>query len=464
MTWRHNLHLEGKGSFRGVEFFVDTAESSVGRRTVTHKFPGKDLPMIEDLGKLARRFRLECFVLGDDYFTERDALIREFELGGSGPLVHPYWGNTIVTVDGPVRIRETPKEGGIARISVNVVRSDVEDIQPTVAPDTEQAVNDAADEADDATSEQFQGVEVADDATSTARADQFKRGDIPDEDAWTVFGVIEHVRDQALARAQEITTLLTKVNRYVNAVTNQIDDVEDLVDNFNDQLTDLILTPVELVNEVRGLVSKTLAKVLTYEGVWNRYVTEAERFFNPAATPEASPTAATPDSGGRLNDILKKTFEDFTSFGDDFAAVTGTTPMELIEEGNQNALAVMVQSTSVIEICRTVVQFQFGSFDEAITMRDLLAEYLETLAQTSGDLTYRSLTDLRTAVSRHLTSAAEDLPKLVKYTPKINAPALVIAQQLYGDSRKDVDIITRNNIRNPLIVSGGQELEVLSSG
>jgi prophage DNA circulation protein len=462
MGWRDNLHLEGLGSFRGIEFYVNSVESNVGRRTVVHEFPGRDLPMVEDMGLLARRFSLDCYVLGDDYFERRDELIKEFELGGTGPLIHPYWGNMTVAVVGAVRIRETTAEGGMARISVNVVRSDIIDIQPTKATDTEQAINDAADEADTASSEQFQGVEVSDDATSTARADQFKRGDIPDEDAWTVFGVIEHVRDQALVLGAAGVSILNEINGYVNAVTNTADDVGDLITAFSDQLSTLILTPADMAEEMQSLMNSILSKVLQYEGIWDAYAIESEKFFNPAATPEASPTAATPDSGGRLNDITKKIINDFSEFGDDFSAVTGTTPMELIEAGNQRAFIALVKNLSISEICRLIAQFQFGSFDEAISMRDLLANYLDTLAEAGGDLTYRAMIDLRTAVSRHLTESAENLPRLVKHIPNRDIPALVLAQRLYGDSRKDIDIITRNKIRNPARISGGVVLEVLS--
>jgi prophage DNA circulation protein len=462
MSWRDDLHLNGKGSFRGVEFFVNNVESTIGRRTVVHEFPGRNLPMVEDLGLMARRFSLDCYVLGEDYFDQRDALVREFELGGTGPLVHPYWGTMTVAVTGGVRIRETTAEGGMARISVNVVRSDIEDVQPTESPDTEQATRDAADEAVTASSEQFQGVEVEDDAVSTARADQFKRGDIPDDDAWTVFGVIGHVRDEALILGNEATSFLNSTNKYINAVTNVSDDVDALIDEFDDSLTTLILTPDELANEIQGLMATVFAKVLAYEGIWQAYAIESEKFFNPAATPEAEPSSSTPDSGGRLNTIIKKIIADSSEFGDEFQEVTGTTPMELIEAGNQRAFIALVKHMSVAEICRVIVQFQFGSFDEAIAMRDLLANYLDDLAEEGGDLVYRAMIDLRSAITKHLTEAAEDLPRIIDYVPPKTTTALSLSQRLYGDSRRDIDIITRNNLRNPLKVAGGASLQVLS--
>ena len=70
--WRDNLRT---ASFRGVEFFVRGHSATGGRHGVTHEFAGRDLPYREDLGRMARGWTIRAYVLGDDYFEKRDALL-----------------------------------------------------------------------------------------------------------------------------------------------------------------------------------------------------------------------------------------------------------------------------------------------------------------------------------------------------------------------------------------------------
>ena len=458
MSWRDDIYLNGRGSFRGVEFYVGQTTGTFGRRSVTHEFPDRDTPMVEDLGRATRIFTLEAYVLGDDYFSQRDALRIEFEKKGPGPLIHPYWGNLTVTPTGAISIRETPSEGGMARLTIRVVET-TDDLQPLQTPDTQEEVEQAITAATESVTDQFLGVEVSEET----RAAQFERGDVPDDDAWTITGVIEDTRDRAVELGNAAASKLNTVNGYTNAALSTADQVGDTITNFSDQMETLILAPADLAAGIQGLTQSVLAKIQGYSGIWERYISDAERLVAPAATPEATPTSGTPDTGGRRNDILVKTFNDLQAYGDDFTAIAGTTPQELMAAGNQAAIITLFHSMSLIETCRAVIVIPFGSYDDAVTMRDLLADALDALADTSGDLTWRALVDLRTAVTRHLDSVSADLPRVTEYTPRTTVPALVLAHTLYGDSRQELDLIARNKIRNPLKVPGGVTLEVLSS-
>lgn len=103
--------------FRGVPFHVDTSERSGGRRVVRHEFPGRDLPFVEDLGRAARGFQVEGYVLGADYLTARNALLDALEEAGPGELAHPYYGS-IRVICASYRVRESSQDGGLARFSI----------------------------------------------------------------------------------------------------------------------------------------------------------------------------------------------------------------------------------------------------------------------------------------------------------------------------------------------------------
>jgi prophage DNA circulation protein len=88
-TWWQQLQ---PGSWRGVGFVMDAVETRAGRRTATHEYPYRDTVWVEDLGKLPRRFAFQAFLVGDDVYQQRDAMVRASEQPGAGTLVHPTMG------------------------------------------------------------------------------------------------------------------------------------------------------------------------------------------------------------------------------------------------------------------------------------------------------------------------------------------------------------------------------------
>lgn len=143
MSWREQLQA---GRFRDAPFFIDGAEHTLGRRTVLHEYPLRDLPWSEDLGRKAREFAVECYVLGPDYMAARDRLVAALEREGPGLLVHPYLGQMQVAVRGDVRVRESSSEGGLARFSIRFVEAGA-NRQPAGSTDSAAAVRTRADAA-----------------------------------------------------------------------------------------------------------------------------------------------------------------------------------------------------------------------------------------------------------------------------------------------------------------------------
>jgi prophage DNA circulation protein len=81
------------GSWRGVGFVLDAGDTAAGRRVAIHEYPYRDTAWAEDLGKLPRRFTIQAFMVGDDCYQQRDAMLRAVEQSGSGVLVHPTLGS-----------------------------------------------------------------------------------------------------------------------------------------------------------------------------------------------------------------------------------------------------------------------------------------------------------------------------------------------------------------------------------
>jgi prophage DNA circulation protein len=81
------------GSWRGHGFVMDAAPTKAGRRVAVHEYPYRDTVWAEDLGKLPRRFQLTAFLVGDDCYQQKFAMINACEQLGVGTLVHPTLGS-----------------------------------------------------------------------------------------------------------------------------------------------------------------------------------------------------------------------------------------------------------------------------------------------------------------------------------------------------------------------------------
>lgn len=131
MAWRDELR---KASFRGEPFEVDRAALAAGRRLARHEYPQRDIPFLEDMGRRAREYKVEAFIIGSDYMRGRDALLAAIEQAGAGQLVHPYHGTLQVTVS-DCQLTESTREGGMAKFAITFIEAGRQQ-EPTAETDT----------------------------------------------------------------------------------------------------------------------------------------------------------------------------------------------------------------------------------------------------------------------------------------------------------------------------------------
>lgn len=114
-----------QASFRNVEFFIRSHNVSGGRRLARHAFPNNDNIEFEDMGLKDKKFTIDGYIVGDDYFEARNKLEDALNAQGSGKLVHPYRGTIEVYVD-DFSVSETTDEGRVARFSITFVLASTE--------------------------------------------------------------------------------------------------------------------------------------------------------------------------------------------------------------------------------------------------------------------------------------------------------------------------------------------------
>lgn len=403
--WRRKLR---PASFRGVPFYVQSAQTTIGRRVVVHEYPQKDDGYPEDLGLKDDAFTIEALVIGPDYMAARDALIEALKKRGPGTLVHPYYGRRTVTLLPPARISERPSDGGCARFSLEFIEAG-EDVEPSARKDTQEAVERAADDAGDAAAADF-------------------------EDGFSINGVADFVSQQAQALGAKAVKALSEAQRKFAPIEKAVSDVAFATARISNSLGTLLRKPAAFAQSVLALVGQ---------------LKEA------AKTPQ----------------YAMRSYRSLFDYGNDLPAVARTTPSRRREADNQVAMSVLIRRTGLIEAARIASRTTFDSYDAAVAVRDELAVRLDDAAagmQADGSIivvsepVYKTLTDLRVALVRDLTARAIDAPRVTTTILPSTMPALVAAYMIWGDATRADELVTRNAyIPHPGFVPGGRPLEIV---
>jgi len=409
MAWRDQLGRvefpDGRkligASFRGVPFFVDQAERSGGRRTVVHEYPLRNEPFVEDMGRRARAFTVDGYVLGADYVTRRDALISALEDDGPGELAHPYYGSlTVIPV--MFRVREAVRDGGMALLSIDFEETAVTPPAPVATVAAAAAVGAAADASLAASSDDFTVAYSVDGQPAYAL-----------ESLAAIVETAGAALDAALAPVVQATQDLAVLKR---------------------DLDELVLDAAALVRQPALVTSRFAAALVTLTAL-----------------------PLTPKLGIRA--LL-----DAYAFIPAVARPAATTATRVLEALNYDALLHLVRVVMLAQAARLASAEAFDTYDEALAARDAIADALDTEADAADDATFASLQQLRADLVRAVPGEASDLPRLVRYTPPVTVPSLVLAQQLYGDVSREADLVARNRVERPGFVPGGTALEVLADG
>jgi len=402
MTWREDarrvtITVNGQrksligGSFRGVPFFVEAVEDSFGRRTVTHEFPFRDDPFEEDLGRRARTFRFDAYVLGDDYLDQRDALLTACEdVEGPGEFVHPYRG-VFRGICATGSVRTTRADGGIATFALEFHET------PTQAPVPTEIVDDA-EQVDS-------GADTALEAVKTELIEKY------DTDGLPAFALAS-AEDAFKASVASFTATLAPI---VSA-TQELATLTGQVALLTAEASSLVRTPAALFDAFQGAIAGLVD------------------------------TAA--DAPGALMGALFDTY--LTDLGAPVVATTSTRAREL---ANQTALVGALKLVIAIEAARLAPVVPYESTEAATAARDTAAGMLEEQAASAGDTAYPAIVDLRSQVLRAVPGS-NTFARVVTVTRTTPIPSLLLAYQLYGSVDNELDLVARNGTRHPGFMSG----------
>lgn len=411
MAWRDDM--AGTASFRGVPFKTTDAELGIGRRGVLNQYPLRDEPYFDDLGRRARRYRVDGFIVGPDYLAQRDALIEALETKGPGELVHPRYGTVWVSLPEEVPIRESHAEGGMARFTAVFVE-DTDNRQPSAEADTASDVESTTAAADDAAQVAFvdetdvSGPEVLSDLMGNAVTD--------DVDALT--GIASLFSDSS------------GLGEILTAAAGVIANVFDLV-----------RTPVKLATSLRGLhmsLAVSTRADISPSGILSSLgaFTVAQRASIPSA----------PVEGAVSNPSLR-----------------GTLSRTVVNDAARGALQRRLSITTQARVLAIAITDQtVTTAQQAVAWRDQVVEQIDAeLELADPDVnTALALARVRAAVVRDVAERAELLKQRSTFTSVAVLPALVLAHRIYQDADRADELVERNDVRHPAFVPA-RALEIL---
>lgn len=388
-----------QASFRGVKFFIEGHDLAGGRRGVQHEYAQRDKPFTEDTGRKGRKFDIEAYVIGDNYFPARDALLKAVEQEGPGELIHPYLGRQIVNCF-DFRLKETKSQMGMAIFTLSFVESGQVEF-PSAADDTAFLIQNAAE------------LNIAN--LQTAFVNKF-----------TVDNKPQFLKDDVIAKINSYTTQIKSISEGLSSKKAEvIAELAFAIENFSASAVDLIEKPAELAKQ---------------------YADSLRLLRNSA------------DSVDEVFAAINK----FFGFGDDDSEIEITTPNRDQQQDNRDAVNDLIIGIAISEAATAAQEIQFTSLNDANGIRDQITDKIDTQSENlTDDNLFQSMQDLRANTVLGVPSPEQNLAFIASIKLNKSLPSLVLSYDLYESLDLEQDIVDRNKVANPAFVPGGVNIEVL---
>ena len=399
-TWRDSIQ---PATYRGITFHVRAHESEHGRRIKTHEYPQREGPGVEDLGRRTRRYRVDGYLIGEDYHKRRDALIDACESRPVGHpasagsiLDHPYLGRLTVALE-QVRVSEAIDEGGLCRVSMTFVEAPTTPftfLLSRLAPKVQAE----------------QEAEIVGEQILETVAPQIAGAGSP-----------AVVLEATAAESEKLGVLLEGLDAF-DGLARDVDAFQLGASQLIGLASSLATAPAELVEKILDTVGLLGAAVGNAIGALYAY----ELLLEIEPSQQASQT-------------------------------------EVAKEGQQNADLVISAARSAAAAWAVVyaVQVEWPDVKTATAARDRLLEAIDTELQGATDPVYQALLTTRARLMLNVPPQGEQLPQTIEVEPLDTLNTILLAYQIDGDLDQALPLEDRNGTRHPGFLPAGAPVEVL---
>ncbi len=378
--------------YKGVEFLYEAMPTTGGNRILKFNYPGSDKQSVERQGMAPRSFNLTIIIPHDDYYAQRDALLRVLEDGQKGVLTHPTFGDIENVINGQWTLNESINELGRAKLTVPFEVDDA-----TGVPRQSGALP-----ARTATLANAVIAQATTDLANTYSVDINLSGNFSD----------------AIANVLNVSEAFTQAAALAEPIADRIADFRSTLNTFTQQVGALVQAPANLAGNVNGL-------------------------FEDLNTLFSAP------------ETLLGSFQLLADFGADDPVTPPSTVARTERTANRDTLRanMRLQSLSYSYLNAAQVSFETtDSLDEAVAL--LETRYIDLRTnQAITDEALELLDRLRVQANATLDEARVNTRSIITIeTPR--KPLSVLVYEYYGNTEL-VDIIAEiNNIKFNAFVSG----------
>lgn len=407
-----NVKTLRKASYEGIHFDVDSATLSFGRRTVTHEFPQRDAPYVEDLGKATRQFSIQGFIVGDDFIDRSKKLIDKIESqvgtdrrANHGKLVHPWLGSLDVTpIDNPSITYDRAKR--ICTFTLTFLEAGNESTKKTTS-----WANKLLSKADALYAKIF--------------------GDwTPDK----IAGIVDDVTSQINSCAAVLSSCqFAQMFNLGNDILEMGHDIATSLYNKKEQARSSLLGALGLSQYAQSTTDWKLASIKCTDAI-------TLPVLKPVNVASSTGTSKKLSDKERINEAVDEIKKNFRLV----LIANAMGAISMIGEDND----VDTDSNSKKTL----------SDEQILKIRNNLLDAIdaEMLIQgTDDNQDYLDLVDSYVAVYKYLTEMLNGDSGIETVTLKQSEPSFVLAYDKYGDSTRADEIAERNDVINPLFMPVG---------
>lgn len=422
-----------KASWRGVSFVVEENVTQVGRRNVEHLYPYRDIPWMEDIGRKARIFEVEGFLVGDDVIAQRDKMVAACERPGPGTLVHPTFGTLTVSLAESVRFRESKSHG--RKISINFTFEESgQKLFPSQGISTGALVTSTATAANNSIAAAFKANVLVPLSKGAAVLKQV----ISTATFWTLLAV--DVGKDATSLFHLASESVGPFGRFYNGATGSSSG------SINGAYIPLSAVSISVAN----LINVSIQDI-------DNISTSAEEAIGVATNSPLDLPTAFQELGNTLMTSIAdpadaiRIFQELHNFSP--PPISSTSYVGQAQALVQNAIADLCRRIAAILLAQASSVYQPVSQNDAANIESIVTGILDQEILIAGDQgdddTFISLSNLRTAVAQNLIEVGSQLPPLKTFTTNQPMPSLALAYQYYGDLTRTDQLVDFANPVHP---------------
>ena len=399
------------GSFRGVGFEYLSDEYYFQKKTAEDNLFADETDE-EELGEMPRAFTIKCCVMGKDARKKRNALQAALEKKDAGILIHPQYGRMKVKVpaDG-YTIHSSAEQGNYYEFEINFVKAN-DKMSLTVLPVKPSA---------------------AESLKSAVAAAQKVMAESVVPKSWL----------------EELESFADKIS--MSEIASEMADFTSDVTAKISRLTSLKLLPFDAVTAITGSLTtlgKSAGGVLSYPA---GFVSDCLNVF--------SNVAATFDFYKGLARIKLDILPQKNKYD---------TPQNKAKEMAQRAIVNVISQVGTVKAVEAAAPDDAGSDLTANEVKERIAEITELVESVVDDADNAESPELQETFEELLQKAVDVLESRATLKTRfisraVSVPALVLLYEECGRSAVDKldDFTVRNALKTPLLIGGGQIVEVI---